>query len=93
MAGMTEQKDRAFLERLWTLQAEAGLSDSALARDLGVAHSSIWRLKCGNRHLGLQIVKAACARFPELRDVLFSDLPEITGTMPIVNEDIREKAS
>lgn len=73
---MNRPREQAFLTRLWELQAEAGLSDTALARELGVNQSHIWRAKNDpSRTFGIKFALGACDRFPELRDFLFGEMP------------------
>ncbi len=77
---MPPELAEAFLARLWELQAEQGLSGSALARDLGVSPGYISRMKRGARghRLSLNFAHRATQRFPELALFLTSDLPIIT---------------
>ena len=82
------EASRVFLDRLWRLQAEAGLSDPALAKELGVHHTTIYRLKQpGAARFNSKLYNAACARFPELGLAVPCDLPISTGTMRHVTDD------
>lgn len=73
---MNRPREQAFLTRLWELQAEAGLTDAALARELGVNQSHIWRAKNDpTRTFGIKFALGACDRFPELRTLLFGNVP------------------
>lgn len=81
---------RAFLERLWQAQSEAGLSDAALAREIGVQHSTVWRAKYDPiRTFGLDFAIAACRRFPELGSLLLGDSPVGQNVAPTGNEEAR----
>lgn len=76
LEGMSDPRERAFLGRLWELQADAGLTDSALAREMGVNHSHVWRAKHDpTRTFGMKFLLGACDRFPELRFYLFAESP------------------
>lgn len=82
------EASRVFLDRLWQLQAEAGLSDPALAKELGVNHTTIYRLKqSGAARFNSRFFNAACARFPELGFSVPCDLRISTGTMRPVTDD------
>lgn len=83
---MTEETTRAFLRRLWELQAERGLRNADLARALGISASYVSRLKSRPRvmRLGYAIALAAVREFPELGIFLRSDLPEIQEDRTII---------
>ncbi len=82
MAPMNRSRERAFLAKLWEMQAEAGLSDAALARDMGVSHSHVSRAKHDpTRVFGVKFLLGACDRFPELAFFLSRDIPDGIGTM------------
>jgi hypothetical protein len=67
---------QAFLTRLWELQDKAGLTDTALAREMGVNYSHVWRAKNDPyRPGGAKFILGACSRFPELSFVLSGDIP------------------
>ena len=79
---------QAFLQRLWELQAEAGLSDPALAREMGVNQSHVWRAKHDpTRTFGVKFLLGACSRFPELRFVLSGDIPIRTLECAVENTE------
>lgn len=80
---MDDHRDRDFLVRLWTLQAEHGLNDTDLARRLGVDASLVTHMKAGRkgRRLSLRFARAAVACFPELRSFLLSDLTTISDPL------------
>lgn len=89
MGVMNSERKRAFLERLWDLQTEAGLSDAALARELGVRQSAICRAKQAiDRTFGLDFAMRAGDRFPELRALLFTESPIGINCVP-TREDER----
>jgi transcriptional regulator with XRE-family HTH domain len=69
---VNDGRHTTFLERLWELQAEAGLSDSELARRLGVQQSYVSRLRSGDRgqRLTINIVGRAVRVFPRLSSFL-----------------------
>lgn len=80
---MTEEITARFLDRLWQLQEQAGLTNAALARLLGCDASYIRHLKAGRRRrLGLNIALAATRRFPELLVFL------LTEELPVSNTDV-----
>jgi plasmid maintenance system antidote protein VapI len=85
---MSEEVTRAFLVRLWELQAEAGISNADLARRLGCHPSYIRHLKIGDRkRIGLDIALNAAKIFPELRHFfLSSELPVSNTDVPQGNE-------
>ena len=69
------EREQAILRRLWELQADAGLSDAALARRLGVAQSNISRAKrCLNQSVSVKFLLGACSAFPALAFVVFPEL-------------------
>ena len=76
---MTEETTRKFLDRLWAIQAERGITNSALARLLGISPSYVCRLKTRPRviRLGYEIALRAVAAFPGLAVFLSADLPTI----------------
>lgn len=52
------------------------MNDAALAREIGVAQSSISRARNDPaRTFGIDFALRACDRFPELRFILFGDFP------------------
>jgi transcriptional regulator with XRE-family HTH domain len=69
---VSDDRHTTFLARLWELQAEAGLSDSALAEQLGVSQSYVSRLRSGDRgqRLTINIVGRAVHVFRELASFL-----------------------
>ncbi len=87
---MSEETTQQFLQRLWELQAEAGLSNAALARVLGVSPSYIHHLRRGRpgrgRRIGLNVALAAASAFPELRIFLSTELPVGNTDVPTVND-------
>jgi hypothetical protein len=85
---MTEETTREFLTRLWQLQAERGVSNSQLARLLGISPSYVRRLKTRARvvRLGWNIALAAVREFPELAPFLTTDLPSSQDILPICKE-------
>lgn len=76
---MTEETTREFLRRLWAIQDERRLTNSQLARLLGITPSYVRRLKTRTtvRSIGYRIALAAAREFPELAVFLTSDLPTI----------------
>lgn len=76
-----------FLEALWEAARERGLSDSALARRLGVHPSLVSRLRGGNYSPTIRTIDAAVVAFPELESVLRADLPN--GTDGVQNGTAR----
>lgn len=86
LGAMQQQgREQTVLRRLWELQADAGLSDSALARRIGVDQSNVSRAKHGadnpDRSVSVKFLLGACDTFPELVFLLFPDLHARTGTM------------
>lgn len=72
-------REQAVLTRLWELQAEAGLSDAALARALMVAQSNVSRAKReADRSVSVKFLISACDAFPELVFLLFPNLHQCT---------------
>lgn len=65
---MPEEITRQFLARLWELQADAGLSDAALARRLEVHRTYISHMKSGRkgRRLTMDFALRAIREFPPL---------------------------
>ena len=79
---------QAFLTRLWELQATAGLTDTALAREMGVNYSHVWRAKHDpSRMFGAKFILGACSRFPELGFVLSGDIPIRTLECAVENTE------
>lgn len=79
---MDEQRERRFTDRLWQIQAERGLTDSDLGRLLGVHVSLINHMKADRRRLGMKLAISAADHFPELRSLLFSNVPTGTDNVP-----------
>lgn len=80
----TEARTLAFLQRLWELQAEAGLTDAVLARRMGVDQALVCRAKRDKpRTVGSKFLLGAGSVFPELGLLLF---PELS----IMNDDFSE---
>ena len=77
---------KAVLGRLWAIQAERELNNSELAARLGVAQSTISRLRSGQLGLSLELTLKACETFPELRSLLSSDVRERIDVVPVVTE-------
>lgn len=74
-----DTRERAFLDRLEQLQKAAGLSDTELARRMGVSYTMLWRAKNDDsRSFGLKFADGARSVFPELRGFLLGDSPIIT---------------
>lgn len=76
---MGSELSEVFLQHLWRLQAEAGISDAELARRMGHERSYISRLKSETdktRNVSLSFAVRAVRLFPELRGVLDSFLPQ-----------------
>ncbi len=86
---MSEETTRKFLERLWMLQEQAGLTNTQLARLIGASPSYVAHLKAGHRgkRLGLRYALMAVEQFPELRVFLTADLPTITPDVPADTQD------
>lgn len=78
-ARMDKERERKFLDLLWAEQKKAGLNDFALARELGVAHSTISRLKSNDRHPGIDLLYRAAERFDSIRKFLAIDLLQGTS--------------
>lgn len=75
---MSSETTRQFLDRLWELQAEAGLKNSQLARVIGCSPSYLRHMKAGRKggKIGLAIALAAVRRFPDLnRFLLLAEFP------------------
>ena len=81
---MSEKTTREFLQRLWEIQAERGISNSELSRMLGISPSYVRRLKTREnvKRLGWHIALAAVREFPELASFLGVDLPSSQPIMP-----------
>jgi transcriptional regulator with XRE-family HTH domain len=82
---MSDEIARAFLARLWELQAAAGISNVDLARQLHVTPSYVSRLKRGERSgsaISLALALRACTVYPELRFFLSSDVPASVECVP-----------
>ena len=79
-----------FLDALWRIQAERALSNTDLARRLGVHPSLISRLRGGEYGVTLRTIDAAVSAFPELGPMLLADLP--TGTSRVNNGTPAEEA-
>lgn len=71
---MRDERERRFLELLWSEQRSANLSDYALARKLGAAQSTISRMKSGQRGVGTDFMFRVVECFPALRDFLAVEL-------------------
>lgn len=86
---MPEDITRAFLVRLWELQAEAGLTNAELARRLRCHRTYIRHLKTGARkRIGLDLALNAASLFPDLRRFFLSpELPTGNNPVPQSNED------
>ena len=88
---MSEEQAAALLARLLAVQQELGLTDTQLARELGLRHGGyIARLRAGQkgRRLTLAFALRAAGRFPELRVFLLpTDLPIITSGEIIGNSE------
>lgn len=85
---MNQSREHAFLTKLWELQAEAGLSDAALAREMGVSHSHVSRAKHDpTRTFGVKFLLGACDRFPDLALFLFHNMPIGTGNMTVGTDE------
>lgn len=77
---MHETCEPRFLDLLWKEQRDHGWSDLRLAQEMEVAHSTISRLKSGQRGVGNSIMFRAAQRFPSIRLFLASEL--LTRTVP-----------
>ena len=86
---MSEETTQQFLARLWELQEQAGIKNSALARLLGCSPSYIRHMKAGRKgnRIGLHIALAAARHFPELRILLLAELPEVTDNVALEHKD------
>lgn len=76
---MGSELSATFLRALWVEQAEAGISDAQLARDLGCDRAYISRLKGdANRpsNISMEFAVRAGTRFPALRVLLNSFFPD-----------------
>lgn len=93
LASMTTETTREFLQRLWALQAEAGVTNAQLARILGCGASYVRHLKAGRRKvIGLRIALAAARRFPELGVFLLAEFPVENDNAPLGNTEAEEGA-
>lgn len=90
---MSEEVTRAFLARLWELQAEAGMSNAELSRRLGCHPSYIRHLKIRDRRrIGLDIALNAASLFPELRRFFLpTELPVSNTAVPESNETMESE--
>ena len=80
---------QGFLSRLWTLQADAGLSDAELARKMGVDQALVSRAKHpGTKSVGSKFLLGAGSVFPELGFLLFPDLSIIQSDLSEVEEKV-----
>lgn len=70
---MDEDRQRKFLDLLWKEQREQELSDYRLAKELGVAQSTVSRLRSGVRGVGNELMFRAAQRFPTIRIFLASE--------------------
>lgn len=86
----TEARMQTFLARLWELQADAGLTDADLARQMGVDQALISRAKRDHpKTVGSKFLLRAGTVFPELGFLLFPDLSNITTDMsPVKTEGV-----
>lgn len=66
---MTNQ-ERRLVAILAERQAQAGLTDPAWARFLGITQSHWWRMRHGQRGIGRRVARRIVTRYPELRNDL-----------------------
>lgn len=77
-----------FLSGLWRLQAERGLTDAALSRQLGVNQSTVHRLKNEpERRPGLRLALTIVREYPELAPFLGGDLRIGQCSIPIRQDE------
>ena len=75
-----------FLDRLWWLQGQRGLSDVEMARTLRISHPHLWRLKHRLREPGLKTILSAVREFPELAVFVGGNVRNGTPTIPTRKE-------
>lgn len=84
---MSTTREATFLKRLSELQQDAGMTDADLARAMGVDQSLISRVKRSDPPtFGIKFALGACDRFPELRFLLFPDVPILTSDVPVLTD-------
>lgn len=69
-----------FLDGLWELQREHGLSDTELAQTLGISLALVSHMKAGRRNAGGKVIRGAMRAFPQLGYLLSKDQSE-AGTV------------
>jgi hypothetical protein len=72
-----------FLDRLWWLQGQRGLSDVEMAKVLRISHPHLWRLKHRLREPGLKTILSAVREFPELAVFVSGNVRQGKTTIPM----------
>ena len=72
-----------FLDGLWEVQRERGLSDGELAKALGISQPLVSLMKSGDRRAGGKVIRGAMRAFPQLGYLLTKDTPEVSGEAAI----------
>jgi transcriptional regulator with XRE-family HTH domain len=85
---MAEATTATFLQELWALQHQRGLTDAALARLLGIGHPYLSRLKTGKRkRVSFDLALAIIREFPDLAPFLSRDLPTSQPILPTCKDE------